>query len=307
MQLNAIVECGSFALAAQQMALTQPALTRNMKLLEDRVGARLLERGRHGARPTELGRLLSAKGKALRDVLDCAGSTASQIRSGELGRLRIGTTFGVATDLLALPLKHFLAQFPRISIKTSVGPLPMLLESLSRGELDVVIGGMQLMAADSGIHFEPLADNRLVVLARPRHPLVRDGVTATAAGLRSARWIVRPSVDPLQLEIASAMTAMGVTHDAVALETSNMQLATRLLQETDLLMLEPYVSARSQLDASSLAEVRVDVRLAIRPIGVACHNDRMIGPTCRAFMQILKQWAEATFPAGASSRHRAAR
>ena len=300
-QLNVIVECGSFALAADQLALTQPALTRNIRLLEDRVGARLLDRGRLGARPTELGRMLSAKGKALREILEAANTTASQIRTGELGVLRVGTSFGVATDLWAAPLSTFFARSPLTTVKATTGPMPALLEALSRGELDVVIGGVQLMEPNAGIVFETLADNRLLVLARREHPLAAGTSVLDLEQLRRSRWIVRPTSDPLRAEISSALTALGVDDQAIALETANTPLALRLLEQTDLLMLEPVVTAQDRLQEALLVELPLPQPLIIRPLGMAYHDDRLPGPTTRLFIQILRAWAAGRFGGEAAS------
>lgn len=301
-QLYTIVELGSFAAAAERLNLTQPALSRNIRLLEDRVGTKLLERGRHGAVPTEVGAMLSAQGRSLREILQRANQTADSVRAGDVGQIRLGTTFGVANDLLTEPIARYLQRLPGTSIRMSVGPTPLLLDRLKTGELDLVIGGTQFVGERQGIRIVPLFDNRLVVLARAGHPLA-GGAVVRLEQLRQARWIVRPALDPLQTDVASAMTRMGLSAENLAFETASSALAVSVMMSSDLLMLEPYASAKYYVQAGQITEVPVPLRMKLRQIGVAWRDDPLIGPTIRTFVTIARIWAEERFGAVPASAH----
>ena len=76
-QLATIVETGSFAQAATQLDLAQSALSRNIKTLEERVGSPVLQRGRRGAVPTEIGTRLAQHGQVIRTAHLQANNTAT--------------------------------------------------------------------------------------------------------------------------------------------------------------------------------------------------------------------------------------
>ena len=89
-QLSVVVEAGSFQSAADRLGLTQPALSRNMKTLEARLGAPLFRRTGRRSIPNSLGMRLARNGLAIRLAEEQAGIVADQSVQGSVGELRIG-------------------------------------------------------------------------------------------------------------------------------------------------------------------------------------------------------------------------
>jgi LysR family transcriptional regulator, pca operon transcriptional activator len=231
-QLHVIVELGSFISAAERLGLTQPGLTRNIRLLEARIGVRLLIRGKHGAIATEEGKTLSSYGRMLLELSQQAAALGAGVHRGEVGELRLGASYSMANGLIAEPVSEFLATRPKASVSVISGPTARLLEELDGGRMDVVVGGTQMLREDYGMRFEPLVENELVVVGRPDHPLAGlDNIRA--ADLRPHRWIASLEQDPLRRDVEAGMSSLGLTRDCVALETESLSLATDVLAKTD--------------------------------------------------------------------------
>src|ERR671926_336709 len=91
--LRAVVAHGSFSAAGQALNLTQPAVSRQVSLLERRVGTQLVRRTQQGVRPTEAGRLLVEHAEAILGRLALAEAEVADVAGLRRGRLRLGSFF----------------------------------------------------------------------------------------------------------------------------------------------------------------------------------------------------------------------
>lgn len=290
-QLHMIVELGSFNSAAERLGLTQPGLSRNIRLLEARIGVRLLNRGKHGAIPTDEGKTLAAYGRMLFELSQQAAEVSTAVHRGEMGELRLGVAFSLANGVMAEPISRFLAQRQKTSVRVLPGPTPRLLEELDGGQLDLVVGGTQMLPEDHGLRFEPLVNNELVIIGRKGHPL--DGLkTVTVAQLRQYRWVACLEQDPLRRDVEAGMARFGLTRDAVALETASLSLVIDVLSRTDFLTMIPSPLAATLTGTGRFAPIKGDDTYKLRPIGVAYRVNAYIPPIATAFIQFLRTWAQ---------------
>ena len=108
-QLACIVQSGSFAAAAAKLGLAQPALSKNMKKLEDRLGAPIFERIGRQSVPTELGSTFARFGLMMLAADEQARAYAQHVATGQAGSLLLGTPPSLADNVLAPILAGFLA------------------------------------------------------------------------------------------------------------------------------------------------------------------------------------------------------
>jgi len=154
-----LAEQGNFGRAARALHLSQPALTKQIRQLEEEVGAPLFDRGRHGARLTPVGALLAAD---VAPLLRHAEGVLERIRRagrGDTGELRLG--FGVATRLLVPRLvSRFRRAHPQVHVTLADMSSPDQLDALERGALDV---GFVRLPVDRRLAVLPVGEDRLVL------------------------------------------------------------------------------------------------------------------------------------------------
>lgn len=290
-QLHMIVELGSFIGAADRLGLTQPGLSKNIRLLEARIGVKLLIRGKHGALPTDHGKTLASYGGMLYELSQQAASMSTALHTGEAGELRLGAAFSLANGLLSEPISRFLATRPKTSIRVIPGATPQLLEQLEGGQLDLIVGGTQMLPEDHGLRFEPLLENELVVVGNIHHPLAQlDDIPS--AQLRKYRWISCLEQDPLLRDVEAAMTSLGLTRGCIALETASLSLVTDVLEQTDFLSMIPSPLATVLTATGRFAQLKLKHPHALRPIGAAYRNKANVPPIATAFIKFLRAWAQ---------------
>ncbi|WP_248354069.1 LysR family transcriptional regulator [Anaeromyxobacter oryzae] len=154
-----LAEQGHFGRAARALHLSQPALTKQIVLLEDEVGAALFDRGRHGATLTPVGELLAADVGPLLRHADGVLERVRRAARGDTGELRLG--FGVATRLLVPRLvSRFRRSHPLVNVSLADMSSPDQLDALERGALDL---GFVRLPVDRPMAIVPVLEERLVL------------------------------------------------------------------------------------------------------------------------------------------------
>jgi DNA-binding transcriptional LysR family regulator len=150
--LLAVIEEGSVNRAAVRLRITQPALSRQMKALEELVGGKLLERESSGVKPTGLGHALV---KSMRPLVADYDAAMAQLRlqaRGEAATLRVGYLFSAAQSVLTPALARLRVSHPALKlILHDMSPREQI-DGLQAGELDVALIGQEGLVAAKEFH-----------------------------------------------------------------------------------------------------------------------------------------------------------
>lgn len=157
-----VVEHAGFTEAAARLGLTQPAVSMQIRNLEERLGVRLIERVGKRALPTAAGRDLLPFVRRLRDEADAAVAHMMRHRAGDTGRVRIGT--GATACIYRLPplLAALRAGHPGLEIIVVTGNTADILDTVEAGTLDLAL--VTLPAARPGLSIEPVCVEEMVAV-----------------------------------------------------------------------------------------------------------------------------------------------
>ncbi|MBS7808546.1 LysR substrate-binding domain-containing protein [Variovorax sp. PCZ-1] len=173
-----VAELGSFTRAAQQLRIAQPALSRQVRLLEVELRQNLLTRNGRGAVPTEAGKLMLEHGRGILHQVERAKEDLGRVRGGLSGRVAVGMPTSVAR-VLAVPLtREFRKQLPEATIAISEGLSVAMQEALINGRLDIALLYNAMPSSD--VELVPLLEEALY-LVKPTAVNVKAqrGVSAT--------------------------------------------------------------------------------------------------------------------------------
>jgi len=165
---EATVRLGSFTRAAEELFLTQPTISMQIKKLADAVGLPLFEHVGRSVKPTEAGRELYDACRKIFDVLANLEMKVSDLQGMRRGRLRLAVITTVKYFLPEL-LGEFCAMHPGIDVALKVSNRERIMERLNNDEDDLYIVGAVPEDADLIAH--PFAPNPLVIVAPREHPL----------------------------------------------------------------------------------------------------------------------------------------
>jgi LysR family transcriptional regulator, nitrogen assimilation regulatory protein len=157
-----VAELGSFTRAAQQLRIAQPALSRQVRLLEVELRQNLLIRNGRGALPTEAGKLLMAHGRGILHQVNRTKEALSLVRGGLSGRVAVGLPTSVAR-VLAVPLiREFRKKLPEATIAIQEGLSVAMQEALVNGRLDIALLYNAMPSAD--VELAPLLEEALYLV-----------------------------------------------------------------------------------------------------------------------------------------------
>jgi len=167
---EAIVRLGSFTRAAEELFLSQPTVSMQIKKLADVLGLPLFEHVGRNVEPTEAGLALYKSSRELFEILANLEMTVADLKGLKIGRLRMGV-ITTAKYLAPEILGEFSRLYPGIDLALKVTNRERIIERMHRNEDDLYIMGQ---APDNEVEIEafPFAPNPLVVMAPRDHPLV---------------------------------------------------------------------------------------------------------------------------------------
>lgn len=161
---EALARHGHFGRAAEDCAISQPALSLQMKELEEILGAPLIERGTRQIRLTALGEAFAARARDILRAVDELGDLARASHSPLIGRLRIGVIPTVAPYLLPRIIKGLAARYPGLDLRPREAVTQRLIEDLMEGRLDTAV--VALPVSEPSLSEHALFDEEFL-LVRP--------------------------------------------------------------------------------------------------------------------------------------------
>jgi DNA-binding transcriptional LysR family regulator len=253
-----VAEAGSFSRAAERQYQTQSALSRSIRLLEEDLGARLLDRMGKRTELTPLG--LTVAGRARRILFESGElrRSAELLTQGDRGSISIGLGSGPGVMLMTPLLAHVAQHYPQLRLDVMRGSPEAHLALLRQRRLDALVVDTRGIVPAADLRIEPISEMRAGFICRRGHPLAQAGRPARFAEVAAyplastflAADTVRIVVDHFGVE-ADPQTAMRLRCD----EIGSVLEAVRV---SDAVFLGIVGAARVGIAAGELTELPTD-------------------------------------------------
>lgn len=267
--LVGVVEHGGIRAAARQMFISQAALTKSLRQLEDDAGVPLLVRSPRGVNLTEAGQRLLARASLVTRQLDLATQELRDAAGDPSGLVRAALTPYIAIKHLGVAFRAFRQRYPGVSVELVEGLVARVLPRLRDGSLDLAI------VADTGdlpigeFAAQPVLTARQHIVVRAGHPVLADPGPQALAALE---WLLTGPRDGLVSSRLRAMFARaGVTPPERVLVCDTLA-ALSLLRNSDVggivpapLLTEPEGRGLVALDLPGLDPGELRLVLLTRP------------------------------------------
>lgn len=148
-----VVKCGTFCRTAKELLITQPAVSRSVKLLEQELGVQLFVRTSRGAVLTEAGEILNSYVEQGLSAFKSAENHLNQLKTLEHGRLYIGASDTLSQHFLLPYLKKFHEKYPRVNLKVANRTSQDTVALLKQGRVDI---GFINMPTETGKHISTI-------------------------------------------------------------------------------------------------------------------------------------------------------
>ena len=225
------VDSGGITAAANELSVSQPALSKSLKQLEEHYGVELLIRGRKGVVPTEYGEIVYRLAKLMEKSIDDVAEEIGARKAKKRNRLSIGA--GLLWTYIYLPdaINLIIERNPDLGIEVILRPPVELHDMVIDGRLDLAVGEIP-EERYSGIVYEDLLVSKNSIFAHRSHPL-RSKAKISDTDLRRCHWIV------FAFTGKKTVTASHDPSDFNETKLSNLLLACLLLQKGSHLMRLP--------------------------------------------------------------------
>jgi DNA-binding transcriptional LysR family regulator len=253
----AVVETRSFSRAALELNISQPAISKSITALEERLGVELLDRMSRGLSPTAYGEKLFERAKLITAETARLESEIEAMRNLMVGKVSIGAP-GFSTPVLSAAISRIARRDKHISIRCLTGPRDVLIRPLRLGELDFIIATHSDDEAE-GITQEELYVDYYSFVVKPGHPLSSKAMV-TMRDLVCYPWIVSNS--STERSLRRAVRAAGLGFHLSTIQSNASALVNALLLDGDYVAPVPRETVRRELEEGSLYQLTLDEELA---------------------------------------------
>lgn len=277
----AVVDSGSFTAAAEQLFITQPAVSKRISQLEQTLGSRLFDRIGRQVQLTESGRALLPRARAVLRDMDDIGRAIASLGDEVSGALRIGTSHHIGLHRLPDVLRRYSRAYPKVQLDLHFIDSEEAWDGVLDGDLE--LGVVTLPPdPDPRAHSETVWHDPLVFMVSPDHPLAASGtvelaqLTGFSAILPSPVTFTRRIVEDM---FARQGLALNISMSTNYLETIHMMVSIGLGWS---------VLPASMLDESVIA-LPVTAPALQRQLGFVMHPARSLSNAARCFLDVLRQ------------------
>lgn len=280
---NAIAETGSLSAAAQRLYISQPALSREIKDFETRLGVTLFERLPRGMRMTHAGEVLREYAVRLFEISRTAQAAMREIADARMGHLSIGASNTNGTYVLPQRLATFRRANPDVRITMFVGNT----EQISQGVADMrfTLGFIEGPLHVSGLVAEEFQKDDLVPVVAEDHELLKKK-QISAADLDAQPLLMREPGSGTRELITEALDANGIRQGSV-MEFGNTEALKQAAMHGGGIAWLPRISIAKELDEGALKALPVKGLVIQRSLSVIRRANAHLNPTSEAFLKAL--------------------
>jgi LysR family transcriptional regulator, cyn operon transcriptional activator len=285
--LKAVADHGSFTRAAAALHVSQPALSQQIRELEQRMGVHLLDRGGRTVRPTDVGEAYLRHVRRALDELEVGGRAIRDVQDLSSGALRLGFTPSFAIYLLGPLIRRYRDRFPGIVLTITEMAQEEIELALGTDALDVGLAFSDVLAED--VEWLPLHAERLSLIMGQRHPAANGNREMDAAALAAEPLALLGPSFATRAMVDRYLRRNGV-HPHVAVEANSIAAIVEIVRLARLATILPETVAQEQ---RGLCVVRLKPAIDSRRVALLQRRGGYRSAASRAFVTVAQDYSKA--------------
>lgn len=293
--LVSLAETRNVSRSAVLLHMTQPALSKWLKELEQDLGLTLFERHARGLRMTAYGEALLEHARRIDIELNRARDEMDSLRKGSSGYVAIGGSGAAIATTIPAAVLALLKRMPAARVDVVESTMDRLIEKLGRRELDIAVGRSQPQYLHADVQTEVLYQEPVHFVARPHHPLHKKRKNLSWDDLDGYRWVVFSSDTPVRAVLDQALHEVGRYVPSDALQSNSVLASFALLAASDMVTIasERSISQYEKMGALKRLPLRVG---DARPIAMYWRRDEHCSSAVEATLQCLRDLNQRSLP-----------
>ncbi|MCB6182715.1 LysR family transcriptional regulator [Leeia sp. TBRC 13508] len=273
---------------AEVLLMTQPAVSKLLKELEDMLEVPLFDRLPRGMKPTWYGEIMIRHARMVLSSLNQAHEEINALKAGMVGQVRIGAITDPGTTLVPQAIARIKQKYPLLDIHVSIDTSDMLQPKLMSGQLDIMIGRIFQQHDKANMVYERVAEEPISIVCRPGHPLLN----IQGLGLRdvfSSAWVLTPTGSVLRHRIDMAFRQQNIDPPMNVVETVSQLVITTLLESTDMLSAIATRVAKHYERYGMIKVLPINFPCKMDEFGFITRRDQQLSPGATLMMHALKE------------------
>lgn len=273
--------------AARRVGITQPAMSKSIRMLEDELQTELFTRSSRGATLTPKGSIFAIRVRAVNAELRKAHEELAHPLGGGAPSITIGVGQSSAITVVPEALRSFRKDWPHAIVRIIEGLPESLVPLIRDGTIDFALGGIP-DNLDKGISFKPFFRSRRVVVGRKDHPL-RNAVSLSE--LAGADWIRTPPIEAVGGPLEDVFSSQGLTPPTALVRCDSYHTAAALLASSDMLALMSERQLDTPFCSMQLEAIEVKEAIPSFTVGMFARTDIPLTPAAQLLARIVAKVA----------------
>lgn len=280
--------------AADELHMTQPAASKQIKDLEEMLDVRLFDRLPRGMEPTIYGETMIRHARMALTSLSLAHDDIVALKAGLTGQVEVGVIMTPAMSLLPRAIAEVKSQAPLLRIGVHMEHSSLLVDRLRRGTLDFMIGRILERDDSLGLIYEELTEEPAVAVARTGHPLLSKD-KLSIGDMVDLPWILPPQGSILRHRFDMMFRKAGYAPPSNVVDTTALLLVTALLQQTDSLHVMPLEVAQYYASLNVLAILPIELPCKMDAFGIIRQKEHLLAPGAELLLKSVRAAAAAMY------------
>ncbi|WP_240349107.1 LysR substrate-binding domain-containing protein [Halomonas binhaiensis] len=273
--------------AAASLAISQPAASKLLGDIEDRLGLKLFERHPRGLEPNWYGEVVIRHARDMLASLKQTGDELNAIQAGNAGTVAVGTVMDPAVTLLSQALEATRKSLPGLHISVDVDVSQALIPRLQEGQLDMALCRIPLGFDTRPFIFEEIGEEATCFVCRHDHPLA---ITATPSltEMMQYPWALQPPGALMRQRFDHLLMYHDLIPPRQIVDTSDILVSLALVSSTDTLAMTTREVAELLCDPQRFCLLPTQEALNVQPYGLVTLREKRLSPGAAALTTKLR-------------------
>ncbi len=282
-----VAKCGSLTKAAQELYISQPAVSQAIKQLEGQLGTSLFNRTHKGMELSAVGgKLIYSQVEEALTLLSEAEKKLTELKTVATGKIRIGATDSIFSHVIADKLAEFNEKYPSVKLELKSSTSPYTLSQLKEGKCDIAF--INLPLEDDEVRFYGTVTHLNEVFVAGKKYTELDGIEIPLKRLQEFPLMTIEENTVSRRAFASFVDSLGLNMNP-DIEVANWDLMKKLVIKGMGIGLIPREYCRDELDNGEIFELKTTPSLPVRGIGIAISRHLSLSFAMKEFLAMFNR------------------
>lgn len=254
-----VAESGSLSRTSKRLYISQPALSKSLRLLEEQLGARLLERGPRGVKLTKFGEAFYKRARSVTSELRRANDDLNYIKGQFTGCVSLGVTPGpgILDQIIPKAIIRIALKRPNLKFKIRSGAISELLVDLHHGDLDMLFSILDERTKGPDLKTQKLFNDSFALVVRTGHALLSQKEISLNDMLEH-RWVMLQDALPLWDGVMDLARQNKIEATRGPIESNSLVFIREVVRKTDFIGIIPAYAAEISTASGNLRYIPLE-------------------------------------------------